>query len=159
MNAIDLTPIYRNCIGFDRVASILDSALSSEHVSSGYPPYDIEVIDDHQYVITLAVAGFARKDLSISVENGTLTVKGDKGEASDKQYLYHGIAHRAFERQFNLADYIEVTGASLEQGLLKISLVKEIPEAMKPKQIAIESNDDKVLEHKVDSDTEETVIQ
>lgn len=151
MNAIDLTPIYRNSIGFDRVASLLDNALSREPVSSSYPPYDIEIVDDNQYVITLAVAGFERKDLSISVENGTLTVKGDQGESKEKQYLYHGIAHRAFERQFNLADYIEVTDASLEQGLLKINLVKEIPEAMKPKQIAIQAPADKALEHKVET--------
>lgn len=160
MNAIDLTPIYRNSIGFDRLASLLDSALSSEPTSSSYPPYDIEVLGDSQYVITLAVAGFDRKDISISVENGTLSVKGDKdGEVEDKTYLYHGIAHRAFERKFNLADYIEVTGASMEQGLLKINLVKEIPEAMKPRQIEIQSSGNSVLEHQVEQDNKETVVQ
>lgn len=159
MNAIDLTPIYRNSIGFDRLASLLDSALSSEPTSSSYPPYDIEVLGDSQYVITLAVAGFDRNDISISVENGTLSVKGDKGEVPDKKYLYHGIAHRAFERKFNLADYIEVTAASMEQGLLKINLIKEIPEAMKPRQIEIQSVGDSVLEHKVEQDNKETVVQ
>lgn len=152
MNAIDLTPIYRNSIGFDRFASLLDSALSSDHTSSSYPPYDIEVLDDNQYVITLAVAGFDKREISISVENGRLSVKGDKGEVEDKHYLYRGIAHQAFERKFSLADYIEVAGASLNQGLLKIKLVKEIPEAMKPRQVSIESDDASVLEHSVKTD-------
>ena len=120
MNAIDFTPIYRNTIGFDRLATLLDSALSSEPASSGYPHYDIEVLGDNQYVITLAVAGFDRKDIDLSIENGTLKITGTKEEDKEKHYLYHGIARRSFTRTFDLADYIEVTSASMEQGLLKI---------------------------------------
>ena len=149
MNAIDLTPIYRNSIGFDRLASLLDKAVANDHVSSSYPPYDIEVLADNQYAITLAVAGFDKSEISLSVENGVLTVKGEKAKEEERNYLHHGIAFRAFERKFNLADYVEVTGASLEQGLLKISLVKEIPEAMKPREIPI-GDSVSALEHKVE---------
>lgn len=139
MNAIDLTPLYRSSIGFDRLASQIDNALTAESISSGYPPYNIEALDENQYAITLAVAGFSEEELDIKVEKGVLTVIGSKiveGER-DPQYLYQGIATRTFERKFNLADYIEVTAAELSNGLLTISLVKTIPEAMKPKTIAI----------------------
>jgi molecular chaperone IbpA len=152
MNAIDLTPIYRNSIGFDRLASLLDKAVANDHVSPSYPPYDIEVLADNQYAITLAVAGFEKSEISLSVENGVLTVKGEKTQEEEKNYLHHGIAFRAFERKFNLADYVEVTGASLEKGLLKISLVKEIPEAMKPREIPI-GESVSALEHQVDTDS------
>lgn len=159
MNAIDFTPIYRNSIGFDRLTSLLDSALSSESASSGYPPYDIEVLGENHYVITLALAGFDRSDISLSVENGTLKVKGAKAEEKNKQYLYHGIANRSFTRTFNLADYIEVSSASMEQGLLKIHLVREVPEAMKPRQIEIQSEENSVLEHKAEEDKKNAVVQ
>ncbi|WP_370279223.1 Hsp20 family protein [Pontibacterium sp.] len=148
MNAIDLSPLYRNSVGFDRLASLLNSALTNDHVSSGYPPYNIEVLDDNQYAITLAVAGFDRSELDIKVDNGVLIVKGDKKQDSEHRYLHQGIAYRAFERKFNLADYIEVAGAQLENGLLMIRLVKEIPEAMKPKVIPIKQQVE-ALEHKV----------
>ncbi len=147
MNAIDLTPLYRSSVGFDRVGSLIDHALNSESTSSGYPPYNIELLDENRYAITVAVAGFSQEELDIQVEKGVLTVRGDKGAKDERKYLYQGIANRAFERKFNLADYIEVTGADLSNGLLTINLVKEIPDAMKPKTIAIHRGGD-VLEHK-----------
>ncbi|QOL27323.1 Hsp20 family protein [Thalassotalea sp. LPB0316] len=137
MNSVDLTPLYRSSIGFDRLASLLDSALTSDTTPSGYPPYNIEVIEDNRYAITLAVAGFSQDELDIQVEKGVLTIRGNKSTKDDGKYLYHGIANRTFERKFNLADYVEVTNADLANGLLTIDLVKEIPESMKPKSIAI----------------------
>ena len=148
MTTIDLSPLYRSSIGFDRMASLLDSALRSEKTTGGYPPYDIEVRGDNQYAITLAVAGFEQSELDIQVEKGVLTVRGKKDEdKSVRNYLYQGIANRAFERKFNLADHVEVSDADLSNGLLTVSLVKEIPEAMKPKSIAINLSGN-VLEHK-----------
>jgi molecular chaperone IbpA len=138
MNSIDLTPLYRNSVGFDRMASLLDNALRSQKAGVGFPPYDIETTGEDRYSITLAVAGFEDSELDIQVENGVLTVRGKKAdEGEEKSYLYRGIANRSFERKFNLADYIEVDGADLKNGLLTISLVKEIPEAMKPRSISI----------------------
>ena len=137
MNTIDLTPLYRNSVGFDRMASLLDNALRSDSSSQGYPPYNIEVLEDDRYAISLAVAGFAEADLDMNVEQGVLTVRGKKAADCSAKYLHRGIANRAFERKFNLADYIEVTSADLSNGMLTISLLKEIPEAMKPKSIAI----------------------
>jgi molecular chaperone IbpA len=149
MTRIDLTPLYRSSIGFDRMGSLLDTALRSEKTSGGYPPYDIEVRGDDQYAITLAIAGFEQSELDLQVEKGVLTVRGKKAEDdSERNYLYQGIANRAFERKFNLADHVEVSGADMHNGLLTINLVKEIPEAMKPKTIAINQADN-VLEHKI----------
>ncbi len=149
MNAIDLTPLYRSSVGFDRLGSLINHALTAESTTSGYPPYNIEVLDENRYAITLAVAGFSQEELDIQVEKGVLTVRGDKHAKEERTYLYQGIANRTFERKFNLADYIEVTGADLSNGLLTISLLKEIPEAMKPKSIAI-NQDGNVLEHKAE---------
>ena len=140
MNTIDLTPLYRSSIGFDRLASLIDSTLSSTTVAPGYPPYNIEMLDENRYAITLAVAGFELSELNINVEKGVLTVRGKKTNEKERKYLHQGIANRTFERKFNLADYIEVTNADLNNGLLVISLAKEIPEAMKPKSIAINQN-------------------
>lgn len=148
MNTIDLTPLYRNSVGFDRMASLLDNALRSQKAGVGFPPYDIEATGEDHYAITLAVAGFEENELDIQVENGVLRVSGKKmDESEEKSYLYRGIANRSFERKFNLADYIEVQGAALKNGLLTISLVKEIPEAMKPRSIAIKP-EGATLEHK-----------
>jgi len=147
MNTIDLTPLYRSSIGFDRMGSLLDTALRSDKSSVGYPPYDIETTGENRYAITIAVAGFEESELDLQVEKGVLRVRGEKGEdAEQKSYLYRGIANRTFERKFNLADFIEVSGADLKNGLLTISLVKEIPEAMKPKSISINQSE-KTLEH------------
>ena len=150
MNTIDLTPLYRNSVGFDRLANLLDTALRSDNVSTGYPPYNIEVTGDERYAVTLAVAGFAEADIDISVEKGALTVRGRKDDDAERKFLHRGIANRAFERKFNLADYVEVTGASLENGLLTISLRKEIPEAMKPRKIEIGRGN--VLRHEASTD-------
>ena len=149
MNSLDLTPLYRNSVGFDRFASLIDHAFTSDTSASVYPPYNIEVLDENQYGITLALAGLSQEELDIQVEKGVLTVRGNKNAKDERKYLYHGIANRSFERKFNLADYVEVTSADLSNGLLTISLVKEIPEAMKPKSIAINQNA-KAIEHQAD---------
>ena len=146
MNSIDLSPFYRSSIGFDRLASLIDTALTSEPTASDYPPYNIEVLDESNYAISLGVAGFSQEELDIQVENGVLTVRGNRNTKDERKYLHQGIANRTFERKFNLADYVEVTGADLSNGLLSITLVKEIPETMKPKSIAINGGDN-VLEH------------
>jgi molecular chaperone IbpA len=154
MNAIDLTPLYRNSIGFDRLAAMLDSALSADSVTPGYPPYNIEELKENHYSITLAVAGFDKSEIDITVEKGVLTVRGKKAEDDTRKYLHQGIANRAFERKFNLADYVQVMGADLTHGLLTISLVKEIPEAMKPRTIAIK-HDSNILEHNAEAEQEQ----
>jgi molecular chaperone IbpA len=138
MTTLDLSPLYRNSVGFDRMGTLLDNALRSQKAAVGFPPYDIEATGDDRYAITLAVAGFEESELDIQVEKGVLSVRGKKAEDGDeKSYLYRGIANRSFERKFNLADFIEVNGAELKNGLLTISLIKEIPEAMKPRSITI----------------------
>jgi len=152
MTTIDLTPLYRNTVGFDRLATMLDSAFRTEQSGSSYPPYDIEVLDEHRYAISLAVAGFTRDELDIQAERGVLTVKGRKAEdQGSRNFLYQGIATRAFERKFNLADHVEITGAKLNNGLLSIELKHELPEAMKPKRIEINS-DAELIEHQTKSD-------
>lgn len=152
MTTIDLTPLYRNTVGFDRLASMLDNAFRAEQSNTSYPPYDIEALDEHRYAISLAVAGFTQEELDIQVERGVLTVKGKKADDKTKRnYLYQGIASRAFERKFNLADHVEITGAKLVNGLLTIELKHELPEAMKPKRIEI-SSDTNVLEHRTETD-------
>ena len=149
MNRIDLSPLYRSSIGYDRFGSLLDAAFQTEKTSASYPPYNIEVVAENQYSITLALAGFNEEELDIQVENGVLTVNGKKESAKEpKNFLHQGIANRSFERKFNLADHIEVVDAELVNGLLTISLVKEVPEAIKPKKIAIGSSSAKVIQHK-----------
>ncbi len=147
MNAIDLTPLYRNSIGFDSLSHALENALHADAMTNSYPPYNIEVLGDNRYAITVAVAGFNQSDLDIKVEGGVLTISGKKAQDKDREYLHQGIASRAFERKFNLADYVEVVDAALDNGLLTVSLVKEIPEAMKPKTIEINSGT-KAISHK-----------
>lgn len=152
MNTIDLSPLYRSSIGFDRLGSLLDTALRAEQASSGYPPYNIETSGENRYDITLAVAGFEQGDLDIQTEKGVLTVRGKKAneDKEERKYLHQGIATRSFERKFNLADHVEVTGAQLNNGLLTINLVREIPESMKPRNIAINesgNNSSNVIEH------------
>jgi len=135
---IDLTPLYANTVGFDRFGSLLDAALSGDRQSAGYPPYDIELVGENKYSITLAVAGFTEGEVDVQVEKGVLTVSGKKeDQRKDSRYLHRGIATRSFERKFNLADHVEVINAQLDNGLLKVSLVKEIPEAMKPRKIPV----------------------
>ncbi len=153
MRHFDLSPLYRSTVGFDRLFSLLDQATGVDNVPS-YPPYNIERTAENAYRITIAVAGFGEADLSIESKEHALTVKGEK-QANDngekREVLHQGIAARAFERRFQLADYVQVTGASLENGLLHIDLVREIPEAKKPRQIAIGAGAAKVLEAKVET--------
>lgn len=137
MNSIDLSPLYRNSVGFDRLSSLIDSARNIDASVSGYPPYNIEVIDDNKYVVTLAVAGFERSELDLMVEKGVLYVRGTKSQTKEHKYVHQGIANRAFERKFSLADHVDVTGAELNNGLLTVYLVREIPEEMKPQSIPI----------------------
>lgn len=150
MNSIDFTPLYRNSIGFDHLASLINSAMRSEGALNGYPPYNIEMIEDDRYAITIAVAGFEQGELDIDVEKGILTVRGKKASEESHKYLYQGIANSTFERRFNLAEHVEVTGAKLNNGLLTINLVKEIPEAMKPRKISIDQTSE-AIEHQTDS--------
>ena len=139
MRTYDLTPFYRSTVGFDRLFSLLDQATSDG--SPGYPPYNIERTGENAYRISVAVSGFAKEELSIVAKENTLTIKGEKvgGENSPAkaEVLYRGIAARAFERVFQLADFVVVKNASLEHGLLHVDLVREIPEAKKPRNIPI----------------------
>jgi molecular chaperone IbpA len=140
MNTFDFSPLYRTSVGFDRLANLLASAKRLEQGNS-YPPYNIRTTGDNQYQITMAVAGFADEDLDISYEQNILTVSGNgkQEDSDDEQYLYRGIATRTFQRKFNLADHVRVTGAELKHGLLHIFLERELPEAMKPRKIEINS--------------------
>lgn len=140
MRSFDLAPLYRSTVGFDRLFSMLDQASGLEAPSPAYPPYNIERTGENAYRITVAVAGFTDKDLSIEVREQALTIRGEKvaTESEGKpDYLHQGIAARAFERRFQLADHVSVKGAVLDHGLLHVDLVREIPEAKKPRQIAI----------------------
>jgi len=143
MRTFDLSPLYRSTVGFDRLFSMLDKTTGFEGGGgSPYPPYNIERTGENSYRVTIAVAGFSESELSIEAKENTLTVKGEKQPGTDAQQaevLYRGIAARAFERVFRLADFVEVKAAKLENGLLHIDLVREIPEAMKPRAIRINS--------------------
>src|ERR1700751_3919741 len=135
MRTFDLAPLYRSTVGFDRLFSMLDGF----DAAPSYPPYNIERTGDNAYRITLAVAGFAEGDLGIETKENTLTIRGEKKKAAEQagEVLYQGIAARAFERRFELADHVEVKAASLANGLLHVDLVREIPEQLKPRQIPI----------------------
>lgn len=138
---IDFSPLWRSSIGFDRMLNLLDEAARLEPADN-YPPYDIEKTGEDAYRITLAVAGFAPSELAVTAQPNLLVVSGKKAEAWSRQLLHQGIAARAFERQFRLADFVQVAGANLEQGLLMIDLVREVPEAMKPRRIEIASGNE-----------------
>lgn len=142
MRHVDFSPLYRSTVGFDRLFTMLDS-LAQPDQGQTYPPYNIERTGENAYRITMAVAGFDEDELSIEAREHTLTVKGERAENSEdgnnSELLYRGIAKRAFERRFQLADHVEVRGASLKNGLLHIDLVREIPEAMKPRRIEIQA--------------------
>lgn len=145
MRNLDLTPLYRSSVGFDRLASMLDQITSHEVSAPSYPPYNIEKMGDDAYRISLAVAGFGDADLNIEVKDGQLTVTAQKRDvpASERPvYLHRGIAERGFERRFQLADHVKVKGAALENGLLHIDLVREVPEELKPRTIAITTGGD-----------------
>lgn len=150
MRTFDLAPFYRSTVGFDRFFNLLDQ-VGGYDASPGYPPYNIERTGENAYRITIAVAGFAQDELSIEAKENTLTIRGEK-ETKDAEkrgeVLYQGIAARAFERVFQLADFVEVKAANLENGLLHVDLVRELPEAMKPRQIAINGKGAKVIDTK-----------
>jgi molecular chaperone IbpA len=151
MRTFDLAPLYRSTVGFDRLFSMLDQVAGYDGASSSYPPYNIERTGENAYRITVAVAGFADDELSIEAKASTLTIRGEKQAKSDEktgELLYQGIAARAFERVFQLADHVEVKGAALENGLLHVDLVREVPEAMKPRQIQIGNGKPRVIDAK-----------
>jgi molecular chaperone IbpA len=140
MRTYDLSPLFRSTVGFDRMTRLLESAMNADDSALSYPPYNIEKLSDDAYRITMAVAGFGPENLEITSQENLLVINAKaKKDVDSGQYLYRGIAGRAFERRFQLADHIKVTGANLENGLLHIDLVREIPEAMKPRTIRIES--------------------
>jgi molecular chaperone IbpA len=136
MRHVDLSPLFRYSVGFDRLDQLFDAAFRNAQDNT-YPPYNIVKTGDDSYKITLAVAGFGEDDLEIVAKENMLTVQGRGAEADDAVYLHRGIGRRAFEHRFQLADYVKVTGASLTNGLLDVQLVREVPEAMKPQQIKI----------------------
>jgi molecular chaperone IbpA len=151
MTTIDFTPLFRSAIGFDRLASALESAYRSE--PGGYPPYNVEVTGQDKYRITMAVAGFAPADLNLQVKESLLTVSASRKEdekEAERRFLYRGIATRSFERQFQLADYVKVVDARMQDGLLHIELVREIPEAMKPREIEIRTDGSRYIEGQTD---------
>src|SRR6266704_6920066 len=140
MRTFDFAPLYRSTVGFDRMFSMLDQLGGVEDSAPGYPPYNIERTGENAYRISAAVAGFTDADLSIEVKENRLAIRGEKqtnDEEETSDVLYQGIAARTFERSFQLADYVKVKGASLENGLLHVDLLREIPEAMKPRSIPI----------------------
>jgi molecular chaperone IbpA len=147
MRTFDLAPLYRSTVGFDRLFSLLDQVAGVDAAPS-YPPYNIERTGENAYRITLAVAGFTEADLSIEAKEDTLTIRGEKQAKNENsgEVLYQGIAARAFERRFQLADHVEVKGATLENGLLHVDLVREIPETLKPRQIPIGTQSAKVID-------------
>jgi molecular chaperone IbpA len=137
MRSYDLTPLFRSSVGFDRLANLMDSALRSDETPS-YPPYNIERTGEDTYRISMAVAGFSEGDIEIVAQDNALSVIGRQSkEETPKNFLYRGIAGRPFERKFELAEYIQVSGASLENGLLHIELVRQVPEAKKPRNVKI----------------------
>ncbi len=138
MRTFDPTPLYRTAIGFDRLAQMLNSADSQP----SYPPYNIELVSEDQYRIVMALAGFSREEIDITFERDSLTVVGRKQkDATERTYLHRGIAARDFEQRFQLANHVKVTGASFDNGMLTIELVREIPEALKPRKIVIDGSD------------------
>ena len=139
MSNIDLTPLYRTVVGFDRLAGMIDQS-SRLDGSQGYPPYNIERVDENAFAIEIAVAGFTEDDLEIETKEGLLTVAGKRGENEDgegRNYLHRGIAQRSFIRRYQLADHVIVTGANLQHGVLRIDLIRELPEEKKPRKIEI----------------------
>ena len=153
MRSFDLTPLFRSTVGFDRLADMLDSVAQFD-TGVTYPPYNIERTDENHYRISLAVAGFAEKDLSVEVKEGVLSVQGkregEKEPPAGKHYLYQGIAGRTFERRFQLAENVEVRGAQLENGLLHVDLERIVPEEKKPRRIVINGKpESRVIDTKI----------
>ncbi len=152
MRQIDFAPLYRSTVGFDRLFDLLDSVSGFEGEAVAYPPYNIERLGETDYRITMAVAGFSQGDINIDVKEQSLTIRGEKKpEAKERQFLHRGIAARAFERRFQLADHVEVKGAELKDGLLHIDLVRNVPERLKPRSIPIGGTAPKQVEAKVEA--------
>jgi molecular chaperone IbpA len=145
---LDLTPLFRTSVGFDRLAQMMTQAHRIDQTNASYPPYNIETLDENKYQITLALAGFTENDIEITSEQNVLVIRGKTTDDVERKYLHRGIATRTFERKFQLADHVKVTTAVMESGLLHVQLVKEIPEAMKPRTIEINSNMN-VIEDKI----------
>ena len=149
MRTFDFAPFYRSTVGFDRLFSALDQLSSVDSAAPSYPPYNIARTGENAYRVSLAVAGFRPEDLSVTTQENRLVISGEKAEAQDRQLLYRGIATRAFRREFTLADFVKVVGARFEQGMLMVDLVREVPEAMKPRRIEIAGGDQpKAIEQK-----------
>tara|TARA_B100001173_G_C15822475_1_gene476839 strand:+ start:275 stop:748 length:474 start_codon:yes stop_codon:yes gene_type:complete len=137
MRHFDFSPLYRATVGFDQLADMVDRVLTSDVQTSSYPPYNIEKIDKDTYLISVAVAGFSEADLSVEVKENSLIISAGKSDEEKKNYLHRGIASRSFNQQFQLADHVQVTGARHSDGMLHIELKREVPEALKPRQIPI----------------------
>jgi molecular chaperone IbpA len=138
MRHIDFTPLYRSTVGFDRLFSLLDSVSGLDQGPTAYPPYNIERLGENEYQITMAVAGFGQDEIRVDVKEQTLTVAGEKkADEKEREFLHRGIAARTFERRFQLADHVEVKGADIKDGLLHVDLVRNVPERLKPRTIAI----------------------
>jgi molecular chaperone IbpA len=153
MRNFDLAPLYRATVGFDQVADLLDRVMASDMAQPTYPPYNIEKTADDAYRISIAVAGFSADDLSVEVRDGALFVSaGKSGDDGNRTYLHRGIATRAFERRFQLADHVRVTGAAHADGMLHIDLEREIPEALKPRRVSISRGVSSVAKDVVDAE-------
>ena len=137
MTTYDFAPLWRSTVGFDRLFDMLEDDAFRVASEQNYPPYNIERTGEDSYEVTLAVAGFTQDEITITADQNVLTVEGRKADKTERHYLHQGISARAFRRQFNLADYVHVSGAAFDNGLLQIKLVREIPEAMKPRRIPI----------------------
>ncbi len=137
---LDLTPLFRTSVGFDRLAQMMNQAHRIDQANVSYPPYNIETIEENKYQITLALAGFTQNDIEITSEQNVLVVRGKTKDDVERKYLHRGIATRSFERKFQLADHVKVTTAAMENGLLHIQMMKEIPDAMKARKIEINTN-------------------
>ena len=144
MRTYDFTPLWRSTVGFDRIFDLLDE--TQRTVEEHYPPYNIERLGEDRYQISLALAGFTPDEIAVTAEQNVLTIEGHKDDEQKHDYLYHGISAKPFKRQFNLADYVQVKAATFDSGLLRIELVGELPEAMKPRRIAIGGS--KQIDHK-----------
>ncbi len=148
MDRFDFSPLFRSTIGFDRLTRLVDAASRVDNASLAYPPYNIEKTGEDAYRLTMAVAGFSPDEVDVTVHENTLLVAGKtKKEENEGRYLHRGIASRAFERRFSLADHMKVVGASLDNGMLHVDLVREVPEAAKPRKIEIASGQPQVVEH------------
>lgn len=148
MRTFDFAPLYRSSVGFDQLANLLDNVTRVDQKQSGYPPYNIEVTGANEYRISMAVAGFSQDELSIETKDHTLTVTGHKADENvERKFLHRGIATRNFSRTFQLAEHVKVTNARMDNGLLHIDLLREIPEAMKPRKIEISSAERQTIEN------------